>query len=142
MLGETIVSLKLPSPLCVPSGTSVRQVIDTVQQRETGAVLVCEGKRLAGIMTERDVLMKVLARDVSYHDPVDKFMTANPATLTADRTLGEAIAMMTQEGFRNGPIGDAAGEAQSPLRVRGVKPHSAATSLHTVLTPAPPHAPD
>ena len=82
MLGDKIVTLKLPPPLCVPSGTSVRQVIDTVQQRETGAVLICEGKRLVGIMTERDVLMKVLARDVSYQDPVDKFMTADPATLT------------------------------------------------------------
>ncbi|MCI0849879.1 MAG: CBS domain-containing protein [Chloroflexi bacterium] len=140
MLGDKIVSLKLPSPLCVPSGTSVRQVIDTVQQRETGAVLVCEGKRLAGIMTERDVLMKVLARDVSYHDPVDKFMTANPATLTADRTLGEAIAMMTQEGFRNVPIVDAAGEAIALLRVRDVILHLAESFPDHVLNlPPRPH---
>ena len=106
MLADKIVALKLPAPLCVASGSTVREVIATVQRHRAGAVLVCEGKRPIGIMTERDVMMKVIARDVSYNDPVDKFMTPNPRTLTADRTIGEAITLMNSEGFRNVPIVD------------------------------------
>lgn len=121
MLSDKIVALKLPPPPHVASGSSVRRVIETVQGHRTGAVLVCEGRRLIGIMTERDVLMKVIARDVNYDEPVDRFMTPNPQTLTPDRTIGEAISLMNREGFRNIPIVDAkTGDVLALFRVRDV----------------------
>ena len=138
MLADKIVTLQLPSPLCVASGSSVRQVIDTVQRRQAGAVLVCEGKRPVGIITERDVLMKVVARDVDYDDPVDKFMTPNPHTLTADSTIGEAITLMNSAGFRNVPIVDAtSGEAVALCRVRDIIHHLAESFPEHVLNLPP-----
>ena len=138
MLADKIVTLKLPSPLCVASGSSVREVIATVQRRQSGAVLVCKEKRPVGIMTERDVLMKIVARDVDYGDPVDKFMTVNPATLTADRTIGEAIALMNREGFRNVPIVDPkSGEAVGLCRVRDIIHHLAESFPEHVLNLPP-----
>jgi len=126
LLADKIVTLKLPSPLCVPSGSSVREVIDTVQRHQTGAVLVCEDKRPIGIMTERDVLMKIVARDVKYDEPVDKYMTPEPRTLTADHTIGEAITLMNGAGFRNVPIVDGqTGEARALCRVRDIIHHLA-----------------
>ena len=141
MLSDKIVSLKLQPPLSVSSGTSVRQVIDTVQRHRDGAVLVHEGKRLTGIMTERDVLMKVLARDVSYDDPIDKFMTPNPISLRADDTIGEAISVMMSKGIRNVPIVDpATGEAVGLLRIRDIINHLAESFPEHVLNlPPRPH---
>ena len=141
MLSDKIVALKLPAPLSVASGSSVREVIETVQRHGTGAVLVCEGKRLIGIMTERDVLMKVVARDVNYDEPIDKFMTPNPRTLTPDRTIGEAITLMNEEGFRNIPIID--GEGGEPIalfRVRDVIGYLAESfPEHVINLPPRPH---
>lgn len=119
----------------------MRQVIDTVQRHRTGAVLVCEGNRPIGIMTERDVLMKVVARDVSHDDPIDKFMTPNPCTLTADSTIGEAITLMTSEGFRNIPIVDPkTGEAIALFRVRDIIQQLAESFPEHVLNlPPRPH---
>ena len=141
MLSDKIVSLKMAPPLCVASGSSVRLVIETVQRHRVGAVLVCEGKRLVGIMTERDVLMKVIARDVEYEEPVDKFMTPNPRTLTPDRTLGEAITLMNDEGFRNIPIvHPETGEAIGLFRVQDVVDHLAESFPEHVLNlPPRPH---
>jgi len=141
LLNDKIVSLKMAPPLCVASGASVRQVIETVQRHRVGAVLVCEGKRLVGIMTERDVLMKVIARDVEYDEPVDKFMTPSPRTLTPDRTLGEAITLMNREGFRNIPIVDAeTGEAVALFRIRDIIHHLAESFPEHVLNlPPRPH---
>ncbi len=141
MLSDKIVGLKLPRPISVPSGSSVRQVIETVQRHRTGAVLVCEDNRPVGIMTERDVLMKVVARDVSYDEPVDKFMTPDPRTLTPDRTIGEAISLMNDEGFRNIPIVDArTGEALALFRVQDVIDHLAESFPEHVLNLPPlPH---
>ena len=141
MLADKILTLKLPTPLFVASGSSVRQVIETVQRQQAGAVLVVEDKRLVGIMTERDVLMKVVARDVNYDEPVDNFMTPNPRTMTSSQTIGEAIALMNSEGFRNIPIVDAeTGEAIALFRVRDVIHHLAESfPAHVLNLPPRPH---
>ena len=138
MLADKIFTLNLPTPLFVASGSSVRQVIETIQRQQAGAVLVVEDKRLVGIMTERDVLMKVVARDVDYDEPVDLFMTPDPRTLTPDRTIGEAISLMHEEGFRNIPIVDAkTGEAISLFRIRDVIFHLAESFPEHVLNLPP-----
>ena len=141
MLSDKIVDLKLPPPLCVASGSSVRQVIETVQRQRAGAVLIYDGKRITGIMTERDVLMKIVARDVNYDEPVDQFMTPNPRTLSPDRTIGEAITLMSDEGFRNIPIVDPeTGEAVALFRIRDVIDHLAESfPEHVINLPPRPH---
>jgi len=140
VLSDKILSLNLPQPLCVPSGSTVQQVIDTVQNRHTGAVLVCENQRPIGIMTERDVLMKIVARDVGYDEPVERFMTAHPRTLTGDRTIAEAITLMNSEGFRNIPIVDArTGEVTALFRISDIIHHLAESFPAHVLN-LPPHA--
>jgi len=138
MIGDKIVTLELPRPLCVASGSSVRQVIETIQRHHTGAVLVCAGDRPIGIMTERDVLMKVVRRDVNYDEPVDKYMTAAPKTLTGDDTIGEAISLMNSEGFRNIPIVDkTTGEAIALFRVTDIIHHLAESFPEHVLNLPP-----
>lgn len=141
MLADKIVTLQLSEPLRIPTGTSVRRVIETIQRQQVGAVLICDGPKLAGILTERDVLMKVVARDTKYDDPVDIFMTSNPRTLTTDSTIGEAISLMINEGFRNVPIVDAAsGEAIGLCRVRDIANHLAESFPEHVLNlPPRPH---
>ncbi len=141
LLSDKIATLKLSAPLTVPSGTSVRQVIERVQQQEAGCVLVCQGKQVIGIMTERDVLMKIVARDVDHDDPVDKFMTPQPVTLTKGHTIGEAIALMNSEDFRNIPIVDAkTGEPTALFDVRDIIHHLAESFPEHVLNlPPRPH---
>jgi CBS domain-containing protein len=138
VLAEKISTLKLPQPLCVPLGTSVRRVVETVQRHQAGAVLICDEGRPVGIITERDVLMKVVRRDVDYESPVDNFMTLHPQTLTADDTVGEAITLMNSEGFRNIPIVDAStGAAVALFRVRDVIYHLAEAFPEHVLNLPP-----
>ncbi len=121
MLNEKISTLELTAPLCVEVGTSVGEVVDEIQRHTVGCVLVCDGPKLVGIMTERDVLMKVVARDVSSEEPVEKFMTPDPMTFTPDRTIGDAIGLMDQENFRNIPIVSAeTGEAIAVFSIKDV----------------------
>ncbi len=104
MLNEKIGTLKLAAPLCVEIGTSVGDVINEFQRHTIGCILICNQHKLVGIMTERDVLMKIVARDVAYEEPIEKFMTADPITFTPDRTIGDAIGLMDRNNFRNIPI--------------------------------------
>lgn len=121
LLSERINSLKLSSPLLVQGGTSVGEVVEQVQRRGVGYVLVCNGKKPIGIMTERDVLLKIVARDVDYSEPVDNFMTRDPDTLTSESTVGDGIALMNEKQFRHVPIVDkATGEVLAVFSVRHV----------------------
>ena len=118
----------------------MRKVIETIQQAQAGAVLVVEGKRLVGIMTERDVLLKVVARDVNYDDPVDKYMTPDPRRLRPSDTIGDAINLMQEAGLRNIPIVDEHGEAIALFRVRDMILHLAESFPEHVLNlPPRPH---
>ncbi len=141
MLSDKIRALKLPRPLTVESGTSVREVIQKVQRQGAGCVLVSKDNRPIGIMTERDVLMKVVARDVEYDEPVDTFMTPDPRTLTPDDTIGDAISLMNNEGFRNIPIiNPSSGEAIAMFSIQDVIDYLAEAYPQKVLNlPPKPH---
>jgi len=116
-------------------------VIRKVQQHGAGYVLVRSARRLVGIMTERDVLLKVVARDVNYDEPVDAFMTPDPLTMTPEDTIGEAISLMNRAGFRNVPIIDpASGEATALFRIQDVIDYLAEAYPENVLNlPPMPH---
>jgi len=141
LLGDRISSLKLSSPLIVEAGTPVGDVVGQVQKRGVGYVVVCTGKIPVGIMTERDVLLKVVARDVDYSEPVDNFMTRDPETLTNDRTIADGVALMDEKRFRHVPILDrATGEIVAVFSVRHVIDHVTESFPEQVMNlPPRPH---
>jgi CBS domain-containing protein len=105
MLIDRISTLPLTPPVTVQAGTPVGNVLDVIQRNKVGCVLVYEGGKMAGIITERDVLLKVVARDVDYTVArVDDFMTRDPETLSPDDSIGDAAALMAERHFRHVPI--------------------------------------
>jgi CBS domain-containing protein len=117
---DRISTLPLTPPVIVERGSTVGQLVDEVQKRKVGCVLVYEAGRMVGIITERDVLMKVLARDVKYSDTVDAFMTADPVTLSPDDTIGDATNLMNERHFRHIPIIDADGRATGIVSIKDI----------------------
>ena len=73
-----------------------------------GSALVCDGDRLVGIITERD-LMQLLHEQADFDDPVSQFMTSSPETLNGDDRLLDAVQLMDQGGYRRLPVVDGAG---------------------------------
>lgn len=73
--------------------------------RGVGAVLVFDGERLAGILTERD-LLKALASGYRDDASVSQWMTRNPDTVDADEATDHAAALMIHGGFRHLPVMD------------------------------------
>lgn len=120
MLTDRISTLPLTPPVTVESGSTVGELIDTVQKKSVGCVLVYAGNRMVGILTERDVLLKVVARDVKYTDKVDAFMTANPVTLSPEDSIGDAANLMNEQHFRHIPIIGADGYATGIVSIKDI----------------------
>ena len=92
--------------LTAPSTTTVSDAARLMRAHKTGALMVCDKKRLVGVFTERDALFRVTAEGC---DPkttlLADVMTSNPQTIGPDKPLGHALHMMYEGGFRNGRNG-------------------------------------
>jgi CBS domain-containing protein len=73
--------------------------------RGVGAVLVMEGDRLEGILTERD-LMRAVATGYSDDARVGDWMTRQPETVDASDATDHAASLMIHGGFRHLPVVD------------------------------------
>jgi CBS domain-containing protein len=91
--------------LTVDAGQPVVAVAQRMADRDVGAVLVLKAGRLAGIMTERD-LMRALARGLRDNAVVGDCMTADPDTITPDDTIEHAAVLMIHGGYRHLPVID------------------------------------
>ena len=91
--------------ITVSRNESVRAAAILMAEKRVGALLVVEGRRIAGIFTERDALNKVLAGRL---DPdatsVGQVMVGDPQTIRADKPLGYALHLMAEGGFRHVPV--------------------------------------
>jgi CBS domain-containing protein len=113
---DPISALGLPPPVSIGRDASVGAALAAVKKHGMGYVLVVEDGRPVGMMSEREVLMRVVARDVKYSANVDPYMSHTPETLTLKDPIATAVQMMNQGGERNIPIVDASGRAVAVLR--------------------------
>jgi CBS domain-containing protein len=85
--------------------TTVTEAARLMARRQIGALMVMEGDRLAGIVTERDIAGRVVAVGA---DPattsVGEIMTRDPDTLAPSDTADHALKMMSARGYRHLPV--------------------------------------
>ena len=72
-----------------------------------GALLVLDGDRLAGIVSERDYTRKVILKGrSSKEERVEEIMTSDVVSATPEQTVEEAMRLMTNRHIRHLPITD------------------------------------
>lgn len=85
--------------------TTVFEAAKMMAKKGVGAVLIVEGKRLVGIFTERDAVIRVMAKGL---DPrvtqLASVMTPEPKTAEPDASFGRALIMMHENRFRHVPV--------------------------------------
>ena len=109
LLDDTIATLGPAEPICLMPTATVEDAIARMLERRQACVLVVDGDgRLTGILTERDVLMRVAGAG---RDPrrtaLQDVMTPNPEALTVHDRIAYAVHCMSVAGFRTVPLVDA-----------------------------------
>jgi CBS domain-containing protein len=117
---KRIRHLPLEPAVCIESGTSLHNVVEQMRKKHTSCVLICKGTRCVGIFTERDYLTKVLSMGADRARPVDEFMSSQLKTLSLDDTVGKAISLMNEFGFRNIPLLDREEKCAGLLQIRNI----------------------
>lgn len=110
-------------PLAVSTEATVGEVLELMRAQRGSCVLICsddDGQcRLEGIFTERDALNWMAAGGETEIN-IRLAMTRTPTVLPATASVGAAIDLMTQRGFRHLPIVDAQGIPQGVVAVQGI----------------------
>jgi len=86
---------------------------------DQNAVIVISEGRVAGIFTERDVMLRIEHQDANWRDTaVGTLMTENPVCISSDSTVGHALQLMRKGPYRHLPVTEANGTAVAVLSIR------------------------
>ncbi len=85
-------------------GTSVAMAAAAMVEANVGSAVVMQGKFLAGILTERDVLRAAASGEDLSASLVSEWMTPDPQSARPGTTIDEATQIMLLNGFRHLPI--------------------------------------
>src|SRR5436190_9392873 len=89
---DEVARLKPTPPHAVAPDATIGDAVRLMRSKHVGCLLVCDGKKLVGIITERDLLTRVLAIGRPLSDTVDAVMTADPRTVGSRDPIRRALA--------------------------------------------------
>jgi CBS domain-containing protein len=86
------------------SSSSLAEAASVMSQARVGSVLIIDGERLAGILTERDIV-RAISHDIGApRDAIAHWMTAAPKTVEPSSSLDEARDLMDRSHIRHLPV--------------------------------------
>jgi len=94
-----------PNPECVSETDSIRDVARIMKDQDTGVVPVVDGKKVIGLITDRDIVVRGIAegRDVS-NVKVNEIMTKSVRSVKEDTPLAEVLDLMSNAEIRRVPV--------------------------------------
>ena len=110
----------------VDAGRTVLEAARYMMERNVGALPVLRNGELVGILSERDIMNRVVAVGrTPGTTAVSEVMTANPRAVFADESIEDCLFIMREFGFRHLPIVDGR-ELKGLVSLRDVLMHQAA----------------
>ncbi|GAP07858.1 MAG TPA: CBS domain-containing protein [Anaerolinea thermolimosa] len=100
-----ILEVKGPDVWSISPDATVYDALRMMADKDVGALLVMEGDRLVGIISERDYARKVILVGKTSRDTlVREIMSSNVFTIHPDQTVEEAMEIMTNRRVRHLPV--------------------------------------
>jgi CBS domain-containing protein len=97
--------MRLREVLMAAPETLVSAAAKLMAAQKVGAIMVVEGDQLVGIVTERDVVFRVVAQGLDARTTrLADVMTCAPCTIDPDEPFGYALLVMHEKGFRHLPV--------------------------------------
>jgi len=93
-------------PVTVSPSTTIRDAAREMERQGVGALLIVEDDRLTGIVTDRDILLRGVARDVPSDARIDALMTTEVITIPAGVDVERAYELFRDHAFRRLPVVD------------------------------------
>lgn len=102
---QQLLEAKNPGVHAISPDAAVIDAIQLMADKWIGAVLVMDGTRLAGILSERDYARKIVLAGKSSRDtPVRDIMTSELVTVAPGESVPRCMQLMTERRIRHLPV--------------------------------------
>ncbi|WP_237058375.1 putative nucleotidyltransferase substrate binding domain-containing protein [Microbulbifer sediminum] len=104
LLTQPLANHVTSNPLSLPPETPLQAAARTMTEHRVSSLLVKDGEQLLGIVTDRDLRSRALARGLPVHTPIRDIMTCEPKRIELDASVFDAVLAMTREGIHHLPV--------------------------------------
>lgn len=101
---ESVKSIMTPRVQTVKAEEPLRRALEKMVKRNVGSIVVLEGERPVGILTERDMARYVARGTSTLRTQVRKLMSSPLITIAGSAAVQEAMMMMLKHGIRRIPV--------------------------------------
>jgi CBS domain-containing protein len=101
LTGKRVQDVMTPDVEVVSPNDTLKDVADRMRTLNVGAIPVCDGERLQGILTDRDIVVRAVAQGIDCNaTPVSRVLTDEVEWIYADEDLSTAAERMREEQIR------------------------------------------
>jgi CBS domain-containing protein len=101
---QSIRNVMTPNPKTVAPSSPVIEAARIMQTEDVGPVPVVEGERLVGMITDRDITIRVVAEGKDPQSAVSEIMSRDLVTVDPQETLDGALRLMAEHQVRRLPV--------------------------------------
>jgi CBS domain-containing protein len=106
-MAETVRDVMIPNPLTIDASSSVQDAANVMRSNDIGDVLISDGERLRGILTDRDVVVRCVAPGLAADmTAAGDCCSPNLLTVEADAPVAQAVDLMRGQSLRRLPVVD------------------------------------
>ena len=101
----SIKDLMTTNPTTCPRSATVVEVARVMKQEDVGSVPVVEGEQLVGVVTDRDIVIRVVAEGGDAESTtVGEIISSDVVTVDPDTSIDEALDLMSENQVRRLPV--------------------------------------
>lgn len=101
---ETLGDLELRAPITAEPGATIAECARRMAEHQVSCLPIMRDGQLTGIITDRDLRNRVLAKSLNPDTPVREIMTQNPATVSQGGRIEAALVEMMRLGIHHLPV--------------------------------------
>jgi len=101
---RAIREVMTPDPTTVEPGTSAQEAARKMRSEDVGSLPIVDGGRLVGMVTDRDLALRLVAEGKSADTQVGELGSRELVTIDPQQDLGEAARLMSEHQLRRLPV--------------------------------------
>lgn len=104
-MGKNVSDVMTARPRCATPDTPLQEVAEIMEAEDVGAVPLVEGERLVGIITDRDIVVRAIAKGKDPRGmPAREAASQELVTVAPEQDLADALQLMAREQVRRLPV--------------------------------------
>ena len=102
--GVSVLDTMTENPVTVDVSTPIWDCAKIMKKNELGSVVVLDKKKIVGIITQEDLVYKVMAEKKKLAHPVSDVMSKDPVTVSPEEDIYEALLLLKEREIRQVPV--------------------------------------